>query len=97
FSIGVLAALAVIAPLIDEPSIEKAQSPAMNPVVSLRKIREFAAGKLLGQARKRKRRSEVFACPSFFNIFDFLNIKCISPFHFCKEKEPDFGSFVCTF
>ena len=33
---------------------------------------------------------------SFFNIFDFLNIKCISPFHFCKEKEPDFGSFVCT-
>ncbi|RGF89238.1 hypothetical protein DXA02_14965 [Ruminococcus sp. AM54-1NS] len=69
----------------------------MNPVVSLRKIREFAAGKLLGQARKRKRRREVFACPSFFNIFDFLNIKCISPFHFCKEKEPDFGSFVCTF
>ena len=66
FSIGVLAALAVIAPLIDEPSIEKAQSPAMIPALS------------------------------FFNIFDFLNIKCISPFHFCKEKEPDFGSFVCT-
>ena len=63
FSIGVLAALAVIAPLIDEPNIEKAQSPAMNPALS------------------------------FFNIFDFLNIKCISPFHFCKEKEPDFGSF----
>jgi len=48
----VLAALTVIAPLIDEPSIEKAQSPAMNPVVSFRKSWEFAAGKLLGQARK---------------------------------------------
>jgi hypothetical protein len=67
FSVEVLAAFAVITPLIDEPSIEKAQSPAMNPA------------------------------PSFFNIFDFLIIKCISPFHFCKEKEPDFGSFVCTF
>ena len=67
FSVDELAAFAVITPLIDEPNIEKAQSPAMNPALS------------------------------FFNIFDFLNIKCISPFHFCKEKEPDFGSFVCTF
>ena len=52
FSVEVLAAFAVITPLIDEPSIEKAQSPAMNPVVSFRKSWEFAAGKRLGQARK---------------------------------------------
>jgi len=52
FSVDELAAFAVITPLIDEPSIEKAQSPAMNPVVSFRKSWEFAAGKLLGQARK---------------------------------------------
>ena len=32
FSVEVLAAFAVITPLIDEPSIEKAQSPAINPV-----------------------------------------------------------------
>ena len=61
FSVEVLAAFAVIAPLTDEPSIEKAQSPAINPALS------------------------------FLNIFDFvLNIYCISPFHFCKEKEPKF-------
>ena len=40
-SIGVLAALAVIAPLIDEPNIEKAQSPAISPALSFFNILFF--------------------------------------------------------
>uniref|UniRef100_UPI001A9A5FA7 hypothetical protein n=1 Tax=Enterocloster aldenensis TaxID=358742 RepID=UPI001A9A5FA7 len=34
FSVEVLAAFAVIAPLTDEPSIEKAQRPSINPAPS---------------------------------------------------------------
>ena len=41
FSVDVLAALAVITPLIDEPIIEKAQSPAMNPALSFFKTFDF--------------------------------------------------------